>query len=454
MQDSQDFPGRDLWLGQTAPRYTSYPPAPFFKSDVTGERYRQSLLALPASVPLSIYIHIPFCHKLCLYCGCNTAVTRRIPRIERYLASLKNEMTIAARTTGFRKVENLHMGGGTPNILSAGAMEDLFLCLNRAFDLRSLREKALELDPRYVDEDQVKIMADYGVNRVSLGIQDFDPEVQRAVRRIQSYDTVARLCDLLRKHGINRINFDLMYGLPFQTPESVLKTAQRVCSLVPDRLALFSYAHVPGIKKHQRVLERFGLPNHRQKLAMDEAARTVLMNHGYVALGIDHFAKAHDTMTLAFHAGKLRRSFQGYTEDETAALIGFGASSISQTPDGYFQNERNEGPYEAHIDSGDFATSRGFLLSAQDRLRRAIIEQLMCYLTCDIEKICKTYGISPEAFDGEIKALFRYEEAGLIARRGYNLSLLSPHRMAIRVICRIFDQYTPGQSSLSSSRVA
>lgn len=443
----------DLWLGKPAPRYTSYPPAPYFTTEITGENYAQSLGAIPQTEAISLYIHIPFCHKLCLYCGCNTAVTQRSARIERYLDSIKRETVAIAAQAGCRRISHLHFGGGTPNIMSAHAMQDLFAHLNRTFDFGNIHESAMELDPRSVTHDQVKAMADCGITRVSLGVQDFNPDVQNIVQRIQSYETVAQLCGWLRDAGINRINFDLMYGLPLQTPQSVSETAQRVCELFPDRIALFSYAHVPQMKRHQLALEEYGIPDAYQKLAMDDTARQVLLDRGYLALGMDHFAKPDDAMTLAWRTGTLRRNFQGYTDDKATTLIGLGASSISQTPDGYFQNERDERPYQQRVNDGRFATCRGFLLSPQDKVQAAIIEQLMCYLTCDIEAICKTHHVSVQIFDKQLSALRPYENAGLVTRQGFHVSLSTPHRMAIRVICQVFDSYA-SSNSVSSSRAA
>lgn len=442
----------DLWLGQPAPRYTSYPPAPFFSADVAARDYAKSLSGLGAGDLVSLYVHIPFCRSLCLYCGCNTLVTQRTERVQDYLTSLKREIQKIAALTGKRRVDSLHFGGGTPNLLGSEAMRELFACLGEHFDLSSAREIAMELDPRVVGAEQAQLLADCGVTRVSLGAQDFNPEVQEIVHRHQPYEMVAQVCDWMRKAGITRINFDLMYGLPKQTPESITQTAKQVCTLSPDRIALFSYAHVPQIKKHQLALEEYGLPDVYARLELDSAVREVLSGAGYHAIGIDHFAKDNDPLTLAQREGRLHRSFQGYTDDESQTLIGLGCSSISQTADGYFQSEHDERAYQSVVAAGKLPTRRGFLLSPEDRLRRAIIEQLMCQLTCDVAAVCKQHNFPIEKLAAAFERLKPYEAAGLIARKAHTIILTTPYRMAIRVICKAFDPYSASTQQILSSR--
>ncbi len=440
-----------LWLGKPAPRYTSYPPAPFFHTTLAGNDCARSLEALPLDEPVSLYLHIPFCRALCLYCGCNMAVTQRDARVEAYLETVKREASLVANIAGRRRVSHLHFGGGTPNIMTARAMQDLFAHLNRVFDFNSVHEIAMELDPRAVTTEQITALASCGVTRVSLGIQDFNAEVQKVIQRIQPYDMVARVCDELRGGGINRINFDLIYGLPLQTPETVVKTAQQAVTLAPDRIALFSYAHVPQIKKQQQALEAFGIPDAAQRLEMEQAARDTLTGRKYQPVGMDHFAVPDDSMTRAWEEGTLRRNFQGYTDDAATTLIGLGASSISQTPDGFFQNERDERPYREAVDNDRFAVCRGFLTSAEDRVRAAIIERLMCYSTCDIEEICRKHDFDVNIPASSYPALAAFEAAGMIRREGHVLSFISPHRMAIRLICQAFDTYTKSATGTMSS---
>ncbi len=430
----------DLWLAKPVPRYTSYPPAPAFHAGVGAREYADSAARIPADEAVSLYLHIPFCHELCLYCGCHTSVTKRPERVTQYGRVLHREIELVAGLwPQARRVSHLHFGGGTPNILSGADMDALFAALRRSFDFSHCREIAMELDPRAVTQEQAQTLAAVGVTRVSLGVQDFQPDVQRIVRREQPYELVAQVCGWLRDAEIRRLNFDLMYGLPLQTPATVAATARMVTVLAPDRIALFSYAHVPQLKKHQQALEDYGLPDKYALLAMDQAARDVLTAAGYVEIGMDHFARPDDPLAVALRNKTLRRNFQGYTDDAAAALFGMGASSIGQTPDGFFQNARDVRDWQTLVDSGLLATVRGIIASDEDRLRAAVIERLMCFLACDI----------PEGFDQELEALRLYEAAGIIAREGRSLRLTTPHRMAIRVIARVFDRYA-GQGAVAS----
>ncbi|MDR3448927.1 MAG: oxygen-independent coproporphyrinogen III oxidase [Alphaproteobacteria bacterium] len=438
-----------LWLGKPAPRYTSYPPAPFFHAEAGAADYRRSLQEIPAGQAVSVYIHIPFCRHLCLYCGCNTLITNRPQRIHAYMEALKREISLVAAITGRRALSSLHFGGGTPNALPASDMLGLFEHLRAQFDFSAIREIAMELDPRLASREQVANLAACGVTRVSLGVQDFDPGVQAAIGRVQPYEMVAALCAQLRAAGIHHINFDLLYGLPRQTVGILTDTCRRAADLSPDRIALFAYAHVPALKKHQKALEPHGIPDMGQRLAMDQAARGILVSRGYEAIGIDHFARYGDSLAQAWRAGHLHRGFQGYME-EAGTLLGFGASSISQTEAGYFQNERDERAYQSAVAGGDLPVHRGFLLSREDRVRRAIIGQLMCSLSCDIEAICRAFDYPVETFAATLEKMKPFEKGGIVARDGYALCLTTPHRMAVRVICSLFDAYTPGSPMLAS----
>lgn len=380
-------------------------------------------------------------------------ITNRENRINTYIQALRTEIALVASIIGKRKIGSLHFGGGTPNMLSESVMRGLFDFLRESFDFSAVKEIAMELDPRMVSRDQTKILAAYGVTRVSLGVQDFDCDVQAAIGRIQPYDVVAQACHWLRTAGIYHINFDLIYGLPKQTPQTVADTAARACDLHPDRIALFSYAHVPQIKKHQQALEIHGIPDLEKRLVLDQVVRSVLLSRQYYAIGIDHFTMPEDPLLQAWRAGKLCRNFQGYTEGSGIPLLGFGASSISQTCDGYFQNELDARVYQAVLRENKLPIARGFLLSLEDRVRSAIIEKLMCNLSCDIENVCLAHNYPPDAFAHEMEQLKPYEDAGLIARKGYALCLTTPHRMAVRVICSIFDDYTH-RAHVMSSRTA
>jgi len=445
-------PSLKYWLGKPVPRYTSYPPATAFRADLPEAAYSNCIKQLASDARLSLYIHIPFCRSLCLYCGCNTGVTNRADRLEKYMSVLCKEIEQIARLLPKKaKVTSIHWGGGTPNILTDHAITTLFALLNRLFDLKECREMAMEIDPRHADPKQMRLLASCGINRVSLGVQDFNEDVQRLVHRVQPFATVKRACNALHAAGIGAVNFDLMYGLPLQTPESVAETATLVTQLQPQRISLFSYAHVPQFKKHQQALERAGIPDRFMRLAMDRAARDVFIESGYEEIGMDHFALPGDSLLEAMRERRLHRNFQGYTEDNGGALIGFGASSISHFPDAWFQNERDTTLYETRLDMGLKSWTRGILLSAEDRLRAAIIEQLMCTLDCDIAEICAAHDFPITRLASSLSGLTHLKNIGLIQKSGAQIKLISPYRMAIRAVCQAFDCY---ELSRTASRVA
>jgi len=453
MENTPD-PSLQLWMAKPAPRYTSYPPAPFFHDGVGEAEYAATLAKLKADEPVSLYFHIPFCAEMCLFCGCHTYITKREDRIRDYMLALIREMELAAAMAPQKmRMSHLHFGGGTPNAISARDMQDLFAALQRIFDFSVCREIAMEIDPRTLQRDQVKVMADSGVTRVSLGVQDFNPEVQKLVNRIQPYDRVAEVCDWLRETGINRINFDLMYGLPAQTPDSVTLTARQAVGLSPDRFALFSYAHVPQMRPHQKALNDKGIAGDEERLVMERAARDVLNDAGYLSIGMDHFAKAEDHLAKAQSDKTMRRNFQGYTDDDAQTMIAFGASAIGQTRDGFVQNQKETRAYQAAIAEGHLPIIRGYQLTPEDRVRSAIIEQLMCYFTCDIAAICAAHGWNAESFAPEMERLKAFEEAGLIARTGPTITLTSPYRQAIRSVAHVFDAHA-AKGSATYSRVA
>lgn len=444
----------ELWLGKPVPRYTSYPPATLFKDDIVGAHYVEALSALEGTEPLSLYLHVPFCRALCLYCGCNTCATSNDMRLKDYLAATAQEADRVSALIGRKRpLSRLHFGGGSPNMLSERAMDGLFLALDKHFCLSSASEIAMELDPRLVTIGQAALLSACGVTRVSLGVQDFNPAVQKAIGRVQSFALVERAVETLREYGIKHISLDLIYGLPLQTPAGIADTAQLALTLKPDRVALFSYAHVPQAKRHQKALEAFGLPDSYGALAMEQAARAVFREGGYEEIGMDHFAKASDSLVEARDEGRLRRNFQGYTDDSAKALLGLGASAIGSTGSAFFQNERDARAYQDTIWRGRFATVRGLKLTGEDKVRAAIIEELMCTFSCNIETKCREHNYALAALAPEMEALEVFEKAGLVAREGYRIRLTSPHRMAIRVIANVFDSATRAQNIVTSRAV-
>lgn len=435
-------PREDLWLGKPVPRYTSYPPATAFQNDVRHETYEAALSLVPPEQPVSLYLHVPFCKSVCLYCGCHTCPTQDHDKIARYMTSMSREMELVAATAPrSRKISHIHFGGGSPNILSEKDWGLVMNGLARRFDLSSCNEIAVELDPRLVTKAQARTLGLLGVTRVSLGVQDFDPEVQHAIGRVQDAEMIAQACAELREAGIARINFDLMYGLPFQSPLSVAETARRAVKMKPDRIALFSYAHVPQVKKHQRALEQYVLPGPALTLALENASRNVLREAAYVEIGIDHFARADDPLAKAAFAGKIRRNFQGYTDDTSPHILGLGASSIGRVADHFYQNIKEIDAYQARIAEGTFATTRGLRVSGEDKLRGAIIESLMCTMSVDIETVCHDHHYSPAALSASLEKLKVYEDAGLMKRKGGRITLATRNRMAVRVIAACFDTY-------------
>lgn len=444
-----------LWLDKQLPRYTSYPPAPFFRDGVNGADYAQSLGSLPHGQSVSLYLHIPFCREMCLFCGCHTMITRRDERISAYLVHLKQEIDLVA--TACRRqlpVSHLHFGGGTPNILSIGDMADLFGTLRKAFGFSARAEIAMELDPRTLDHEKIRAMAACGVTRASLGVQDFNNDVQKAVHRIQPYEMVARACSEIRSAGIDGINFDLMYGLPGQTAESVADTTRQALTLRPDRIALFSYAHVPHFKIHQQALEGLRIPTGYERLAMEKTARNILRDSGYVEIGMDHFAMPKDSLTIALSEGRLRRNFQGYTDDQAPTLIALGASSIGYTPQGYFQNEKDIERYQNMVAGGTLPVTRSLVLTSEDRLRGEVIERLMCELACDIDVVCGRHGVSSGVFSRVFEALKPFIDSGLVRRDGPKIYFTGEHRMAIRAVASLFDAYAQPPTARAYSRVA
>ncbi len=431
----------DLWLGKTVPRYTSYPPATAFQDNFTPGTYRTALELLAPERAISLYMHVPYCKTLCLYCGCHTCATQRHEDVSDYLALMHRELeTIALSAPRPRLVSQIHLGGGSPNILSEKDFGLLFGALARRFDLSGCREVAVELDPRQITKAQVRTLAMMGVTRVSLGVQDFNPEVQKAIGREQPFAMVRDACDMLRAAQIEAINFDLIYGLPFQSPTALADTARLAASLSPSRIALFSYAHVPQLKKHQRALEQYIMPGPHASLAMETMARNALCDAGYVEIGMDHFAKPSDSLTRAAQDGRLRRNFQGYTDDTADALLGVGASSIGKATDAYFQNARDLKAYGEAIQAHGLATTRGLKLSGEDRFRAAIIESLMCTMSVNLERVCRQFDYSLAALAPEIQALAPFEEHGIVRREGHKITMILPSRMAVRVIASLFDK--------------
>lgn len=372
---------------ESLPRYTSYPTAAHFRP-LEEARYRAWLGAVRPGDALSLYLHIPFCRELCLYCGCHTAITRSTARLARYAEGLVREAALLAAALPPRpRVAALHLGGGTPSALGARGLGRVMAALRAAFAFAPEAELAAECDPRTLDEAVVALLAREGFGRASLGVQDMDPGVQARIGRIQPPDLVEGAVRRLRAAGIAAVNLDLMYGLPGQTAAHVEASARFAAALGADRVAVFGYAHVPWIKPHQKALDEALLPGPLARIEQAEAAERALLAAGYVAIGLDHFARPEDPMARAQAEGVLRRNFQGYTTDRAPVLLGLGASAIGSLPQGYVQNRPEERAWLAAVEAGQLAVARGLELTAEDRIRRALIEAVMCDLELDLRRV-------------------------------------------------------------------
>jgi len=424
------------------PRYTSYPTAPHFHDGVTAATYGDWLQNLVDDEPLSLYLHIPFCHEMCWYCGCHTKATRRYAPISDYVGALRAEIALVADTIGSRQaVSHVHWGGGTPTILSADDLTAVMTGLRDRFAFTDGAEIAIEIDPRGLTRETVDALAAAGVTRASLGVQDCNTHVQKAINRIQPFEQTAEAVAALRAAGIDRINIDLMYGLPYQTVADVRRTVDAVLPLAPDRLAVFGYAHVPWMKSHQKMIDEAALPNAGERLQQSEAIAQALVTHGYSPIGLDHFARADDPLSVALRTGRLRRNFQGYTTDMADTLLGFGASAIGSLPQGYVQNSPDFGGYARKIRNGQLATVRGVALSDDDRLRRAVIERLMCDMTVDLDAASAGFAPGIADFAGELEVLQDFADDGLVQLDGATVTITEGGQPWLRVICAVFDRY-------------
>jgi oxygen-independent coproporphyrinogen III oxidase len=426
------------------PRYTSYPTAPHFTPAVGPSVYARWLQDLPAATPLSLYLHVPFCDRLCLYCGCNTTVVRLESAHRNYAAMLLREIDAVADLIGRRAtVSHVHWGGGTATSLPGDCLVEVMDRLKRRFAFREDAEIAIELDPTSFPDDRKNALGPMGVTRISLGVQDLEPSVQRAIGRMQSYEETEACAEAARALGVGSLNLDLIYGLPLQTEDGVARTARRALDLKPDRVAVFGYAHVPWMKKHQALIPDEQLPGPAERYAQLNAIHRVLVEEGgYVAIGLDHYALPTDAMAKSAADRRLKRSFQGYTTDEAPALIGFGASSIGCLPQGYVQNAPTAAAYNKEIEEGRLATVRGVEVNADDRLRRDVIEHVMCDLEVDIEAVAAEHAADPAPLtQAAAEGLQKFVEDGLASWDGRRIVVSERGRPFVRSVAALFDAY-------------
>lgn len=434
--------GKTPYLDERLPRYTSYPTAPHFQADVDTSCYGRWLGELAPGTKASLYLHIPFCRSMCWYCGCHTTVALRDGPIIDYLGVLHREIDlVAGHLRAPLDVRHVHFGGGTPTILEPDDFVALVGRLRRRFALHPEAEIAVEIDPRRLPSELTRALGEAGVTRASLGVQSFDPLVQRAINRIQSVEQTAAVVAGLRAAGIGGVNFDLIYGLPKQTLASCIETVELCLEMRPERFSIFGYAHVPDFKKHQRRIAQVDLPDGRARQEQAEAMAERLVDAGYVRVGLDHFARPEDEMARALGSGSLRRNFQGYTTDGCEALLGFGASAIGRLPQGYVQNEVVIGRYGERVGQGELPTVKGYRLSADDRLRAELIERLMCDLTVDVEAVCARHGADPRSLEPSLAKLERLSREGVIQFSGTRILMPEQARLLVRKVASAFDAH-------------
>ncbi len=429
------------------PRYTSYPTADRFHQEFNEVDYAHALKrCAEVNKPLSLYFHLPFCPNICYYCGCNKIITKDHGRSAKYIKYLAKEMSMVTDVMGKKGqkilVTQLHWGGGTPTFLSHAEMRELMHHIREHFDLQASGEYSIEIDPRRVSEDDIALLAELGFNRISLGVQDFNLEVQQAVHRVQTIEETKAVLDWSRKYGFQSGSVDLIYGLPKQTPATFKQTVDAVISMNPDRLSVYSYAHLPTVFKPQRRISEADLPPAADKLDILSNTIDQLSRAGYVFIGMDHFAKPDDELAIAQKEGHLHRNFQGYSTQAECDLLAFGISSIGKVDDVYAQNVRTLDEYYAVLDKGYLPTLRGLQLSPDDMLRRELIGELMCQFELDTEAFAKAHGIDFKSyFERELVELAELEDAGLLTWQGSKIVVPTKGRLLVRRVAMTFDRH-------------
>ncbi|MGB3146259.1 MAG: oxygen-independent coproporphyrinogen III oxidase [Paracoccaceae bacterium] len=431
------------------PRYTSYPTAAHFSAEVGPMDMRNWLRAIPAESDISLYVHIPFCRRLCWFCACRTQGTRTLSPVRDYIEVLQAELRLLARQlpTGTR-LARLHWGGGTPTLLPPDLIETLAHAIFDLLPLADGAEFSVEIDPAELDEARVAALARMGMNRASIGVQDFDPAIQKTIGRVQSFEVTAKAVEMLRATGIHSLNADILYGLPGQTLATVTASVNQLLSFHPDRVALYGYAHVPWMARRQGLIPTDALPRPEERLALFEGAAALFQGEGYQQIGIDHFARPGDGLELAARAGLWRRNCQGYTEDRSDVLIGVGASAISRFPQGYAQNAPATSAHIAAIREGKFSTTRGHRLDEDDRLRARMIEALMCDFCIRTEDLTAEYPNRTAEIARILTAVAEPFE-GLVRSSDAGLFIADAARPLTRIVARHLDRYELAQTGHS-----
>ncbi len=443
-------------LNKPTPRYTSYPTAPEW-SPLSPQSYVERLQQLGATLPLSLYFHIPFCKTMCLYCGCSVVLNRKEENEERYVAYLCREIDLVRRFLGQkRRVVQLHFGGGTPTKLSIPLLQQLFEAINSSFAIDEEQEISIEIDPRTVVEDdgaKLCFLRQLGFNRVSFGVQDTDPKVQKAVLRHQSLEMTQKTFKHARQLGFKGINIDLIYGLPFQTTLSFQRTLDHILEMAPDRLSLFSYAKIPWLKPHQKAIKEESLPSTEEKFSIYAQARKRLVENGYVAIGMDHFAKEHDELAHAYQNKRLQRNFQGYSLKLSETMLSFGITAIGFIDGMYVQNLKELTPYYQALDQEKLPITRGKILTAEDQLRKWVIHTLMCDFELNKTHFKRLFNLDfDHHFASASPQLSHFQKEQLLLNTPEKLSITPLGELFIRNIVTSFDAYlTPSPTKFSNS---
>ncbi len=428
---------------QSGPRYTSYPTANNFSAFTQTQYEQQVALSNNRQGPISLYCHIPFCDTVCFYCGCNKVVTKDKTKAEVYLQALFKEIDMqSALFDKTRQVDQMHFGGGTPTFLSDEQIIRLSEKLQSAFKFADNGEYSIEIDPRGINEDTIKTLIKARFNRISLGVQDFNADVQKAVNRIQSFEQTQSVIRIARENGFKSVSIDLIYGLPKQSVESFKTTLNQVAELRPERISIFNYAHLPELFKPQRRINIIELPSADEKLAIFKYSIDFLLAQGYVYIGMDHFALPEDPLAIAQNEGHLYRNFQGYSTHADCDIVGLGLSSIAQVGDSFSQNEKNLETYYQKINAAELPVIKGQTINEDDKIRHAVIMDLICNFKLDFDKIEKDFSIDfKDYFTDTFEPLTQMHSDGLIELNRHSIKVMEKGKLLIRNICMVFDAY-------------
>ncbi|WP_137702762.1 oxygen-independent coproporphyrinogen III oxidase [Marimonas lutisalis] len=433
------------------PRYTSYPTAPHFDASVDESHFRSWIGEIAPGSGISLYVHVPFCRRLCWFCACRTQGTQTDAPVLAYLETLKTEIAMLGRQLPDGvKLSRLHWGGGTPTLLTASMMTDLAGAIADIAPFAENYEFSVEIDPNEVDGPRLDALAAAGMNRASIGVQDFDDAIQKTIGRIQSFDVTRDAVEEIRARGVTSLNADILFGLPDQSKARITESVQKLLALSPDRVALYGYAHVPWMAKRQQMIPSDKLPTPQERLELFETARKLFLWDNYAEIGIDHFAAHGDGLEVAQRNGTLRRNFQGYTDDTSEVLIGLGASSISRFPQGYAQNAPATSAHTTAIRDGRFSTARGHVFSADDKLRARMIEMLMCDFRIDAVEILRDFDITQDRLAQMFSAV-QAEFQGILRITDMGLTIPVKARPLTRMIARAFDAYDLSKAGHSSA---